>query len=313
MKKAILATLVSAIAVSGAANAATAEVYGSVGVNYDTQKFGDTDRVDGINAARGTDFGIRGEAATTGALTVSYDMRAEFDDEERLEMSRANVTIGTEMADLTVGKAESVFHNSTRAFDKFDGHFTGDFERFDSVDAVERAVLTVRPVAGLTLGMDVAGSEKDGSEFGDALAFAAQYEIAGVTLAGAFERNDVEDEEDTRAYRLGAGYDFSAVGVDGLTVGAAFEELKDRTEDSRDRMFAITGAYEMTSDLTLIAGFSTEKGDEDYADRSNITRVAVDYAITDAVVATAGYAHISHDETGRDSDSMGTVGIAYNF
>lgn len=313
MKKAILATLVSAIAVSGAANAATAEVYGSVGVNYDTQKFNGDNREDGINATRGTDFGIRGEAATTGALTVSYDMRAEFDDEEKLEMSRANVTIGTEMFDVTAGKAESVFDNSTRGFDKFDGHFTGDFERFDSVHADERIGLTVRPVSGLTLGMDIAGGEKDGSDFGDELAFAAQYEIAGVTLAGAFTRIDIEDDVDVRAYRLGAGYDFAGVGVEGLTVGAAFEESKDRTEDQRNRMFAITGAYEMTSDLTLIAGYGSEKGDDDEAERINITRVAVDYAITDAVVATAGYAHISHDETGRDSDSMGTVGIAYNF
>ncbi|MDK9793244.1 porin [Vibrio sp. D431a] len=319
MKKAILATLVSTLAVSGAANAATteiasAELYGTVGVSYDSHNAQNTDRTDEINALRNTEFGIRGEVATTGKVSVAYDLRTEFDEaDEKAYLSRANITLGTEFGNLTVGKAESSYDNVTRDFDKFDGHFTSDFEVFDAVDVNETVSFAATPVTGLDVALDIAKPESNEAKFGDSYALAAKYSIKSATFSAGYEKADLNEADESEAWKIGAGYDFAAMGVDGLSAGLTFENA----EFNKDKVESIgfTAAYDVTADITVIAGYAnaefTAEGAK--AEDQNLARFAVDYSITDNVTATAGFAHIEKDAKGENNEYMHTVGVKYEF
>lgn len=317
MKKAILATLVSAIAVAGTANAATtdvtAEVYGKVGVSYDSHDAQNADRTDEINALRNTEFGIRGQVANTEKVSVGYDLRADFDENEKAQLSRANITLGTEFVDMTAGKAESVYDNATRDFDKFDGHFTGEFEKFDTVDVADSVSFAGSPVAGLDVAVELSKPEAAEAKFGDAYAVTAKYALNAATFAAGYEKADLGEDKEADAWKIGAGYDFADLGVQGLTAGLTYEDAEENKNTTETLGF--TAAYDVTADITVIAGYANSEFKADGASESkehNLARFAVDYAIADNVTATAGFAHIAKDK-GENNEFMHTVGMKYTF
>lgn len=328
MKKTILATLVAFSAIG--ANAAEinvnvpAEVYGKVGVSVDAYQVGDKtagtqeDKTD-LNVTRNTEVGLKGAADVSNGFEAAYDVRLGFegnDGDYEAALKRANVTVKNDLVFVTAGKAESTYDQATRKMDVFADTFAAEpvkgqaeFELYDGVEAREQVTVGVTPIKDLTLSVDVAGDD-----LGDTLAVSGKYSIQGLDLAAGYEATDgLVDTKDTDvdSIKVGAGYDFAGVGVDGLYVGFIHEDADfdkggdDFTTDS------VTASYALTADIKLAAGYAVK--DIDSASRNDVEtlRFGADYAFAKDVTVKAGYALVTED--GKDDQEQFTAGVIYKF
>lgn len=320
MKKTILALALTAISGSAFANTTielpvTGEFYGKVGASADFVDYeAEADRIDDLNVTRNTEVGVRGEAGSFKSIDFEYDVRLGFDAADQattetdytVDLSRANVTAKHDKFHVTVGLAESNYDAATRKFDVFDSSFKSDFELFDGVSTDEAIELGITPSEALKLTVQLSGEE-----IADTTAIGVEFGVKGVDLAAALAKTDIKDGAEHESYKFAAGYDFSAVQspiFEGFYVGVVHEERDDKVTDVQSSTTSVT-VDKQFGDVTVALGYATsDHGVADVKDTETL-RVAVDYQITDNVVAKTGYAQHEGDE----KDSMFTVGMIYNF
>ena len=320
MKKTLLALALTAMSGSALASTTielpvTADVYGKIGASADFLEYkADAEKVDDLNVVRNTEFGVRGSAGSHKSIDFKYDLRIDVQDKDLittetdyvLDLSRANVTAEHDKFYVTVGLAENSYDSNTRKLDVFSETFTSDFEVFDRVSADEAIEFGVTPSESIKLTVQATGEE-----ISDTTSFGAEFSAKGADFTAAYTKTDIKDGLESDAYKLGAGYDLSALQSPifaDLYVGLVHEERDNKITKVQSSTTSITAGKEFGA-VSVALGYATiDHGIKDVVD-TDTYRVAVDYAMSDSVTAKAGYAL----QDKADDDSIFTVGMLYKF
>lgn len=312
---ALSATAVTANAYTISSEAGEATIYGRVGISYDSFKVQQEERTDEITATKNSEIGLKGSIANNGPIDVLFDINSRYKATGGFELDRLNATFVTEYVDVLVGRADSTYDLVTRDFDKFDGHFTEDFEVGDKVRDHERLSLSHTFDNGAYVAADVAAGNSR-ANVGDMVSVAAKMPLLdGLDFAAAYEYDETTNKSKVlnivKQYKTGVNYEFNESFDLGLIVN-----YKDMASKETELLTtSLTGAYKYSDKWTFNLGVASiyEYSDTDpYL--TVVSRVAADYHYSENLRGYIGFAHNDRsDLEGGKNDFMHTVGMIYDF
>lgn len=285
------------------------EIFGKIGVSYDKDSEADSSDVDYL---RNTEIGIRTGAELSHGMTATAEVIGNFNNtDKQLGLDKLELGVSHKQGAIHFGKIEDRYDASTVKFDQFGDTFAGlgEIEGYNATGKANGIALSATPVENLELTVQVDDGNGLIGDIGDAVSATATYSVAGVDLAAGYKQVDEDSfifsEQDSKAYKLGAGY-----GISNFYAGVIYEASEDQHKVEVDTV-ALTASYEINA-LTLKAGYTdTNETDMGVKEGTSLVRLGAEYALRDNVALNAGYAKVKADSV--SSEDLITAGMIVRF
>ncbi|MDK9790732.1 porin [Vibrio sp. D431a] len=296
-------------------DAGEATIYGQIGIGYDSFKVQEEKRTDEITVTRNSEIGLTGTIANNAPIDVKFDLRSRYKGTGGFELDRLNATFSTDIGDVVVGRAASSFDMVTRDFDKFDDHFTEDFEVGDAVRDHERLSLSRTFDNGIYVAADVAAGNSR-ANVGDMVSVSTKINLLeSLDFAAGYEYDETTSKSKVlntvKQYKTGMNYQFN----DKFDMGLIVNYKDFANKEVEHLTTSVTGSYQYSDKWSFKVGVASIY---EYADvdpyLTVVTRLAADYQYSKNLRGYIGFAHNDRsDLDGGKNDFMHTLGMIYDF